>query len=64
MLLDAIHAMLTAEAARWCNDVRRARKLLRTKAAQAERTAQRANAARKNSPHPGQWGLFEGGAAA
>ncbi|UUZ67368.1 hypothetical protein LP416_21845 [Polaromonas sp. P2-4] len=56
------HAM-AAGAADWCANVRAARRALRAKAAEARRKAERANAARRGRPHPGQWGLFEGGAA-
>ena len=56
---DVIAAAMTAGAAAWCAEVRAARLLLRTKAAQAKRAAERANTARRSRPHPGQWGLFE-----
>ncbi|WP_041836399.1 hypothetical protein [Acidovorax sp. T1] len=48
----------------WCAKVRAARRARRAHAAQARREAERANAARKaRRHHPGQQGLFEGGAA-
>jgi len=53
---------MAAGAADWCADVHAARRALRTKAAEARNKAARENAARKNRPHPGQWGLFDGGA--
>ena len=57
------HAM-AAGAGDWCAKVRAARRARRAHAARARREAERANAARKaRRNHPGQQGLFEGGAA-
>ncbi len=47
----------------WCSKVRAARRARRTKAAEAQRIAERFNAALKRRRPPGQWGLFDGGAA-
>ena len=48
----------------WCFRVRAARRARRAHAAQARSNAERANAARTaHRHHPGQQGLFEGGAA-
>lgn len=44
----------------WCAKVRAARRALRTKAAEARRNAARLNTARRQRPHPDQWGLFDG----
>ena len=53
-----------AGAGDWCAKVRAARRARRAHAARARREAERANAARKaRRNHPGQQGLFEGGAA-
>ena len=57
---EVIAQAFTAGAAGWCAEVRRARLALRTKAAQARRAAERANANRSNRPTPGQWSLFDG----
>jgi hypothetical protein len=50
---------MAAGAAAWCAEVRAARRVLRAKAALAQRAAARANTARSNCPQSGQWGLFE-----
>ena len=60
---DTVSRAMDAGAAAWCANVRAARRTLRAKAAVARCDADRANAARKFRPHPGQWGLFESGAA-
>lgn len=57
---DIIASAMAAGAGAWCAKVRAARSALRAKAADARRMAERANAARKSRPHPGQWGLFDG----
>lgn len=44
----------------WCTSVRAARRARRTKAAEAQRVAERFNAALQRRRPPGQWGLFEG----
>ena len=59
---EAVEQAMSRGDGRWCDEVRRARTALRAKAAEAERAARRANAARKS--HPGQSGLFDGGAEA
>ena len=60
---DTVARAMAAGADAWCADVRAARRALRTKATEARRKADSANAARKTRPNPGQLGLFEGGAA-
>lgn len=60
---DTVARAMAAGAAGWCADVRAARRALRSKAAQARRKAEQANATKKTRPHPGQWGLFEGDTA-
>ena len=60
---DAIERAAAAGAAAWCAKVRCARRALRAKAADAKRRAARANAGRRRQPHPGQYNLFDGGAA-
>jgi len=57
---DTIAAAMAAGAADWCASVRRARALLRTKAATAYRVAARVNKARAHRAHPGQRALFNG----
>ena len=52
---------MAAGAMQWCSQVRVARCKRRAHAAQAQREASRANAARRSRPHPAQGGLFEGG---
>lgn len=63
MPAETIARAMAAGAAAWCADVRTARRARRTKAAEARRMADRANAARKTRQHPGQWGLFDGSAS-
>ena len=60
--LDTAARARAAGADTWCQQVREARRTLRTKAALAQRLAARANeATRRNIPRlPGQWGVFEG----
>lgn len=56
---EAIANAMQAGAACWCAQVRTARRVLRTKAAQALREANRLNKLAKSKPQPGQWGLFD-----
>lgn len=60
---ETIALAMSAGAGAWCSKVRAARRALRAKAAEARRKAERLNAASKTRQHPGQWGLFDGGAA-
>ena len=61
---QVIARAMAAGAGDWCAKVRAARRARRAHAARARREAERANAARKaRRNHPGQQGLFEGGAA-
>jgi hypothetical protein len=60
MPADVVACAMAVGAAAWCTKVRAARRVLRTKAAESSRNAQRLNAARKRQPHPDQWGLFDG----
>jgi len=60
---EIIVRAMAAGAGDWCAKVRAARRARRAHAAQARREAERANAARSaRRHHPGQQGLFEGGA--
>jgi hypothetical protein len=56
---EIISFAMTTGAGEWCTKVRAARRARRAHAAQAQRDASRANAARKYRIHPAQWGLFE-----
>ena len=58
---EIIACAIAAGAFEWCTQVRVARCKRRAHAAQAQREASRANAARSRRPHSAQWGLFEGG---
>jgi hypothetical protein len=60
---EIIARAMAAGAGEWCADVRAARRALCVKATEARRKADSASAARMTRPHPGQWGLFDGGAA-
>lgn len=60
---ETIERAMAAGAGAWIAKVRKDRAALRAKAAEAYRKAQALNAARKRQPPPGQFGLFEGGAA-
>ena len=61
---ETVARAMAVGAGEWCTKVRAARNARRAHAAQARREAERANAARKaRRIHPGQQGLFEGGAA-
>ena len=62
MPAEIIAIAMAAGAGEWCAKVRVARRTRRAHAAQAQRDASRANAARKYRVHPAQWGLFEGSA--
>jgi hypothetical protein len=57
---ETIAQAMAAGAVAWCAKVRKARRLLRTKAIEAYREAARLNAARKRLAHPGQQSLFGG----
>ena len=63
LLHEVIGTAMAAGADEWCKAVRAARRQLRAKAAEARLKAARANAARRRCAHPGQFGLFEGGAS-
>ncbi len=65
LLPEIIETAMAAGADEWCKEVRAARRQLRAKAAQAARTAAQMNANRNRSQaSAGQFGLFEGEAAA
>ena len=57
---DTVNRAISAGAGDWCAKVRAARRVLRTKAGEARRNAERLNATRRRRPHPDQWGLFDG----
>ena len=60
---ETVARAMAAGAGEWCAKVRAARLARRAKAAQARREANKANASRlARRAHPGQGGLFEGGA--
>jgi hypothetical protein len=57
---EVVAKAMAMGAAAWCAKVRVARRVLRAKAAESRRNADRMNAARRCRPHPDQWGLFDG----
>ena len=63
LMPDAIDGAAANETVAWCADVRVARRNRRVKAAEARRIAALAKAARMHQQHPGQYSLFDGGAA-
>jgi hypothetical protein len=57
---DVIELAAAADAGAWCAEVRAARRALRAQAADAKRTAAKANARRTSPPYYGQGDLFGG----
>lgn len=61
---EVISVSLATGGAKWCVEVRAARRLLRAKVGLAYRAAARANTARRSRPHLGQGALFDNEGAA